>query len=79
MTVLLFGVTRDIVGKGSTSILSADGIETVGDLKRVLMERYPALRELSSLALAVNQSYARDEDPVNEADEIALIPPVSGG
>ncbi|UCE70415.1 MAG: molybdopterin converting factor subunit 1 [Flavobacteriaceae bacterium] len=79
MTVLLFGVTRDIVGEGSTSILSADGIETVGDLKRVLMERYPALRELSSLALAVNQSYARDEDPVNEADEIALIPPVSGG
>ena len=79
MTVLLFGVTRDIVGKGSTSILSADGIETVGDLKRVLMERYPALRELSSLALAVNHSYARDNDPVHESDEIALIPPVSGG
>ena len=43
------------------------------------MERYPALRELSSLALAVNQAYARDKDPVHESDEIALIPPVSGG
>ena len=79
MTVLLFGVTRDIVGKGSMSVPDADGIETVGDLKRRLMERYPALRELSSLALAVNQSYARDNDPVHESDEIALIPPVSGG
>ncbi len=79
MTVLLFGVTRDIVGKGSMSVPDADGIETVGDLKRLLMEQYPALRELSSLALAVNQSYARDNDPVNESDEIALIPPVSGG
>ena len=79
MTVLLFGVTRDIVGKGSISVPDADGIETVGDLKRLLMEQYPALRELSSLALAVNQSYARDNDPVNESDEIALIPPVSGG
>ena len=79
MTVLLFGVTRDIVGKGSMSVPDTDGIETVGDLKRLLMEQYPALRELSSLALAVNQSYARDNDPVNESDEIALIPPVSGG
>ena len=79
MTVLLFGVTRDIVGKGSMSVPDVDGIETVGDLKRLLMEPYPARRELSSLALAVNQSYARDNDPVNESDEIALIPPVSGG
>jgi molybdopterin synthase sulfur carrier subunit len=79
MTVHLFGVTRDIVGKGSMSVSAAEGIETVGDLKGHLMERYPALRELSSLALAVNQSYARDNDPVHESDEIALIPPVSGG
>ena len=79
MTVLLFGVTRDIVGSGSLSIPEADGIQTVGDLKGLLMEHYPALRELSSLALAVNQTYARDIDLVNETDEIALIPPVSGG
>lgn len=79
MTVLLFGVTRDIVGKGSLSIHDTDGIETVADLKGLLMEQYPALGELSSLALAINQSYARDNDLVNESDEIALIPPVSGG
>ena len=79
MTVHLFGVTRDIIGKGSMTITAAEGIETVGDLKGLLREQYPALRELSSLALAVNHSYARDNDPVHESDEIALIPPVSGG
>jgi molybdopterin synthase sulfur carrier subunit len=79
MTVHLFGVTRDIIGKGSMTITAAEGIETVGDLKGFLREQYPALRELSSLALAVNHSYARDNDPVHESDEIALIPPVSGG
>ena len=81
MNVLLFGVTRDIVGKGTIFIPGeeAPGLKTVGDLKQRLTENYPALKELSSLAVAVNQSYARDEDPIAETDEIALIPPVSGG
>ena len=79
MTVLLFGVTRDIVGTGSLSLEETDGLETVGDLKRQLMDQFPALGELSSLAVAINQSYAREDDLICETDEIALIPPVSGG
>jgi molybdopterin synthase sulfur carrier subunit len=81
MTVLLFGVTRDIVGKGSLVIpgSGSDRLKTVGDLKAYLIEDYPQLKELTSLAMAVNQSYARDEDPIQDSDEIALIPPVSGG
>ena len=79
MTVLLFGVTRDIVGKGSLSLKETDGLKTVGDLKRQLMDEFPALGSLSSLAVAINQSYAREDDLINETDEIALIPPVSGG
>lgn len=79
MTVLLFGVTRDIVGKGSLSLKETEGLETVGDLKRQLMDQFPALGELSSLAVAINQSYAREDDLITETDEIALIPPVSGG
>jgi molybdopterin synthase sulfur carrier subunit len=79
MTVLLFGVTRDIVGTGSLSLKDTEGIRTVGDLKRQLMDQFPALGTLSSLAVAINQSYAREDDPIIETDEIALIPPVSGG
>ena len=79
MTVLLFGVTRDIVGTGSLSLKDTDGLKTVGDLKRHLMDEFPALGELSSLAVAINQSYAREDDLISGKDEIALIPPVSGG
>lgn len=79
MTVLLFGVTRDIVGRGSLTLEQTDGLKTVGDLKRQLMDQFPALGELSSLAVAINQTYAREGDTLEETDEIALIPPVSGG
>ncbi len=79
MTVLLFGVTRDIVGRGSLTLEETDGLRTVGDLKRLLVDKFPALGELSSLAIAINQTYAREADTLDETDEIALIPPVSGG
>lgn len=81
MTVLLFGVARDIVGKGSLTIagLASDRLKTVGDLKAHLILDYPQLAELSSLAIAVNQAYAKDLDAIQNTDEIALIPPVSGG
>ncbi len=81
MKVLLFGVTRDIVGNSSLSIpvSASNGLETVGALKAYLKNIYPPLGELSSLAIAVNKAYARDSDPIDRFDEIALIPPVSGG
>lgn len=81
MKVLLFGVTRDIVGEAALSIPSAEAGElaTVGALKAFLRRRYPALDHLSSLAVAVNKAYATDADPLETQDEIALIPPVSGG
>lgn len=81
MTVLLFGVTRDIVGTGSLMIPAtvAKGLKTVADLKKHLKKGYPGLDGLSSLAVAVNQAYASEGDPIQDTDEIALIPPVSGG
>jgi len=81
MTILLFGVTKDIVGSNSLSMpLSGTGqLNTVGALKTYLGKTYPGLRELTSLAVAVNNSYADDSMPISHFDEIALIPPVSGG
>lgn len=78
---MLFGVARDIVGEGSLSLPPSDAerLSTVGELKGHLVGKYPALQDLSSLAVAVNQMYAKDDDPIRETDEIALIPPVSGG
>lgn len=56
------------------------GHATVADLCAALAEQVPALAPLMNIVrVAVNQTFARPEDPVSEGDELALIPPVSGG
>jgi molybdopterin synthase sulfur carrier subunit len=84
MTILLFGVTKDIIGSPSLSIPSSSATgrklpKNVKELREFLGNAYPELKKLSSLAIAVNNSYAEDLDEINSYDEIALIPPVSGG
>ena len=81
MTILLFGVAKEIVGSGSISlpISSAARLHTVADLRTYLGKTYPRLNSISSLAIAVNNSYAEDRETIDNFDEIALIPPVSGG
>lgn len=84
MTILLFGITKDIVGSPTLSVPTSSATgrrvpRTVKELKQFLGETYPELNKLSSLAVAVNNSYAEDEEVINSYDEIALIPPVSGG
>jgi len=84
MTILLFGVAKDIVGSPSLSIPTSSSTgkklpKTVGELRSFLGNAYPELNNVSSLAIAVNNTYAEDQTEVNSYDEIALIPPVSGG
>jgi molybdopterin synthase sulfur carrier subunit len=84
MTILLFGVTKDIIGSATLSMPSASEFgskksKTVKELKEYLGKIYPELKKLSSLAVAVNNAYASDDTIIDNFDEIALIPPVSGG
>ncbi|PWL39242.1 molybdopterin synthase sulfur carrier subunit [Flagellimonas aquimarina] len=84
MTILLFGITKDIVGSSTLSVPTSSVTgrkipKTVKELKQFLGETYPELNKLSSLAVAVNNAYAEDSETINSYDEIALIPPVSGG
>jgi molybdopterin synthase sulfur carrier subunit len=84
MNILLFGVTKDIVGSATLSMPVSNGMgtnapKTVGELKKYLGSVYPKLNKLSSLAVAVNNNYAVDSTKLDAYDEIALIPPVSGG
>lgn len=75
--VLAFGIAKDIFG-GSAINLNIDGNTTV-DLKIALEKQYPRLNQLRSYMIAVNNEYASDDRALTETDEIALIPPVSGG
>ena len=72
-----FGITKDILGARET-VFELDG-ETVGSLRNALKHRYPSLLEIRSLMIAVNNAYAEDNLSIRESDEIALIPPLSGG
>lgn len=81
MTILLFGITRDIVGGPTLEVPEekTTSISSVEKLKQYVFGQFPALNGLSSIAVAVNNEYANDHTPLIETDEIALIPPVSGG
>lgn len=75
--VKAFGITKDILGVRE-SVIEIKG-QTVADLRQELIEKYPELVGLRSLLIAVNDTYAEDALVLSEKDEIALIPPVSGG
>lgn len=76
--ILAFGIAREIVGQRELEIQLAEG-HTVADLRSQLAASYPGVMGLKSLFIAVNNEYATDAQVLNEADEIAIIPPVSGG
>lgn len=78
ISVLLFGITRELVGQSKlTCPLPAEA--RVGDLLDTLKTNYPRLSEIKSLLVAVNNEYAEPDQRILATDEIALIPPVSGG
>lgn len=72
-----FGITKDLLG-GRETFIEIKG-QTVADLRVALNERYPQLLGLRSLFIAVNNDYADENILLHPNDEIALIPPVSGG
>jgi molybdopterin converting factor subunit 1 len=77
--VLFFGMLKDLAGQASESLdLNEDA--TLGDLISRFAERVPQMKEmLPSVAMAVNQHYAAADRKLKDGDEIALLPPVSGG
>ncbi|MGN6638833.1 MAG: MoaD/ThiS family protein [Mucilaginibacter sp.] len=77
VNVLAFGIAKDIFG-GSSIDVELNG-NTTADLKNTLEERFPRLKQLASYMIAVNNEYAQESAILTERDEIAIIPPVSGG
>ncbi|HLV62618.1 MoaD/ThiS family protein [Galbibacter sp.] len=79
MQVLLFGITKEIINQDVLIIPTSENIKDVGELKAYLKQKYPDLSRLSSLGVAVNSVYAKEDVLIGSSDELALIPPVSGG
>jgi molybdopterin converting factor subunit 1 len=76
--ILMFGIAKEIAG-GTSVEIEVDDQMTVQRLRTLLEERYPRLKQLSSFMIALNNEYAAGEELISKNDEIAVIPPVSGG
>jgi MoaE-MoaD fusion protein len=77
--VLFFGRLKELAGNAGEEVELRDQA-VLGDLLSHYESRISGWRELlPSLAFAVNQEYARAETSLNENDEVAMLPPVSGG
>ncbi len=77
--VLFFGMLKDFAGRESEH-LSLPENATLEDLLGHYRDGNPRLKEaLSSIAISVNQQYAPHSTKLADGDEVALLPPVSGG
>jgi molybdopterin converting factor subunit 1 len=79
LTVLLFAKLRDAAGAEAATVTLPAGA-TVADLRRQLAATYPGVAGLlEQSAVAVNHDFADADRPLAAGDEVAIIPPVSGG
>lgn len=79
INVRLFARLRDLVGAGELA-RDADTGATVGAVWNALVRDYPAIAPYAaSMSCAVNADYARLSTVVHDGDEVAFLPPVSGG
>ncbi len=77
--VRYLGMLKELAGCDGEPVEIADGAH-VGELYAALQQRIPQLQQFrSAIALAVNYEYSGSETRLREGDEVALIPPVSGG
>jgi molybdopterin converting factor subunit 1 len=77
--ILFFGVLKDIVGRSQDELKMPEG-SSVADILAHCESQLPGLKKsLSSVAIAVNQQYTGRDTKLREGDEVALLPPVSGG
>ena len=79
LRVHLFARARDLGGADVLSVELPAGA-TVGELRRRIVVDVPALLSLlPRCAVAVNSDFADETRTLNDSDEVAVLPPVSGG
>ena len=77
--VLFFGILKDIAGRSSDLLALPEG-STLADVLRHYESEAPRLREFRhALAISLNREYAAPQSCLHDQDEVALLPPVSGG
>ncbi len=75
--LLLFAESREIIGESQIRCQIDEGA-AVSDLLDKLMSQYPRLKDLE-IKVAVNTEYVENTHILHDSDEIAIVPPISGG
>jgi molybdopterin converting factor subunit 1 len=79
VTVRLFARLRELAGTADANCEVPTGA-TIGDVWQALVREHPALGPFGrSMSCARNAQFARMSAPVHDGDEVAFLPPVSGG
>ncbi|REJ67004.1 MAG: molybdopterin converting factor subunit 1 [Planctomycetota bacterium] len=77
--IKLFAVARQLADAETVSLEVPAGA-SLAEVRTALADRVPELADLAAqVRFAVNAAYADDATPIREGDEVAMIPPVSGG
>jgi molybdopterin synthase catalytic subunit/molybdopterin converting factor small subunit len=82
ITVKLFGMTKSLAGNQSSLSLAMGKDHSVKNLIELITKRHPTIGDLihkKKILVSVNQEIAHEDTKVQEGDEIALLPPFSGG
>jgi molybdopterin synthase catalytic subunit len=79
VTVKLFGSIREAAGAKELAVAVPEG-STVADLRRLLARDHPSFEEMADrLRVSVNYEFVQGETVLSDGDEVAFLPPVSGG
>jgi len=83
MNVHFFASVREAMGRETLQLSPPGDVASVRDLARHLADTHPAFQQLSAgavpLLVAVNQTVVDWDAPIQEGDEIAFFPPMTGG
>ena len=78
--VLFFATLRDLLGTRQMTVDLPATSSTVAQLRQRLIASHPAAKDNLNIALAaINEEFAFDKDAIQDGDEVAFFPPVSGG
>jgi molybdopterin converting factor subunit 1 len=76
--IKLFASCRELIGKDKITLKLKNQI-TVGDLRKKILNLYPVLPRRIQFVVAVNCQIVDEITPISQKDEVAILPPVSGG
>jgi MoaD family protein len=80
ITVKLFAIMKDRVGREELKINAT--ADTVSGLLKQLSQEYPVLSDIlipGRIVVSVNHEFVKQDAPIRDGDEVALMPPFSGG